>query len=390
MQSSAERSHYVDWVRVLAFFLLIFFHCAMPFVTFGWEVKNAETSVGLSRLIYWLHQWRLPLLFFISGVGIHFSLRSRSVAAFAGERIVRLLIPLLFAMFFTIPAQVYIERLQQGQFTGSYTAFYPSVWKMVPYPEGTLTWSHLWFVVYLFVFCLLLLPIFALFKLPFFKILKEKAAVLFSHPISLFFLFLPLAGCYFTLYLSYPEQQNLLNDWFIFIFSLTMLLYGYLLGGSRSFWETCERYRFHYLSVAVICILVLYYQFWWDFTLPTVPGNRLYLYGLLNSIHIWALISALLGFAKKHLNFTGGFLRYANQAVYPLYILHQTVIVVSGYFVVQWSLPIGIKLIILIFICFAGVFTLYHWFIKPFVITRILYGLKPKESRLQDQAATER
>ena len=127
MQLSAERNHYVDWVRVMAFFLLIFFHCAMPFVTFGWEVKNAETSVGLSRLIYWLHQWRIPLLFFISGVGIHFSLQSRSVTAFAGERIVRLFIPLLFAMFFIIPSQVYVERLQQGQFKGSYAEFYPTV-----------------------------------------------------------------------------------------------------------------------------------------------------------------------------------------------------------------------------------------------------------------------
>jgi len=103
---ATERQHYIDWVRVFAFFLLIFFHCAMPFVTFSWEVKNAETSVALSRFIWWLHQWRLPLLFFISGVGIHFSLRRRSVLAFAGERFVRLFIPLLFAMFFTIPLQV--------------------------------------------------------------------------------------------------------------------------------------------------------------------------------------------------------------------------------------------------------------------------------------------
>lgn len=381
MQISVERSYYIDWVRVLAFFLLIFFHCAMPFVIFGWEVKNAETSVGLSRLIYWLHQWRLPLLFFISGTGIHFSLRSRSVTAFAGERVVRLFIPLLFAMFFTIPAQVYIERRQQGQFNGSYAAFYPSVWDMVPYPDGTLTWSHLWFVVYLFVFCLLLLPVFALFKLATLKNLKEKTALIFSHPISLFFLFIPFAIYYFTLYLAYPKQQNLLNDWFVFVFSLTMLLYGYFLGGSRSFWETCERYRFYYLSVAAVCLLILYVQFWWNFTLPKASGYPLYLYGLLNSVHIWTLLLALLGFAKKHLNFSNRFLRYTNQAVYPFYILHQTVIVVSGYFAVQWPLPIFIKLLLLILICFLTVFAVYHRLIRPFIIPRILYGLKPKELR---------
>jgi surface polysaccharide O-acyltransferase-like enzyme len=134
-----DRKHYIDWVRVLAFFLLIFFHCAMPFVVFGWEIKNEQQSEALSQIIWWLHQWRLPLLFFISGVGIHYSLQKRSVLSFGGERIIRLLLPLLSAMFFTIPLQVYYERLQKGQISGSYIDFYPTVWDMVPYPEGTLT-----------------------------------------------------------------------------------------------------------------------------------------------------------------------------------------------------------------------------------------------------------
>jgi hypothetical protein len=81
-----ERLYFIDWVRVLAFFLLIFFHCAMPFTVFGWEIKDTDQSVGLSRLIWWLHQWRLPLLFFVAGVGTHFSLRRRSIGSFAGER----------------------------------------------------------------------------------------------------------------------------------------------------------------------------------------------------------------------------------------------------------------------------------------------------------------
>ena len=165
MQTITERRHYIDWVRVLAFSVLIFFHCAMPFVIFGWEVKNPETSLGLSRFVWWLHQWRLPLLFFISGVGIHFSLRKRSVISFAAERFVRLFIPLSFAMLFTIPFQVYFEYLQTGRIKSSYAEFYPSVWKFIPYPEGSLTWSHMWFVVYLFVFCMILLPVFALFKI---------------------------------------------------------------------------------------------------------------------------------------------------------------------------------------------------------------------------------
>ena len=234
-----DREYFIDWVRAIAFLLLIFFHCAMPFVIFGWEIKNKEHSVALSRLIWWLHQWRLPLLFFASGAGIHFSLSKRTVLSFAGERVVRLFIPLLFAMFFTIPLQVYFERLQKGQITGSYANFYHTVWQMVPYPEGTLTWSHRWFVVYLFVFCILLLPVFALFKIKMLYRFKQYLADKLSNPIAATLLFIPFAIYYFTLYLKYPEQQSLLDDWFVFIFSLTLLFYGYFISASNRFWGTC-------------------------------------------------------------------------------------------------------------------------------------------------------
>lgn len=376
---TAERKYYIDWIRVLAFFLLIFFHCAMPFVIFGWEVKNKEQSLALSRLIWWLHQWRLPLLFFISGVGIYFSLEKRSILKFAGERVVRLFIPLLFAMFFTIPLQVYFEKTQKGLIHQSYSNFYPTVWNMVPYPDGTLTWSHMWFVVYLFVFCMLLLPVFGIFKIKFLKYWLVKFSLLLSHPIASFLLVAPFITYYFTLYLKYPEQQSLLDDWFLFIFSLTLVIYGYVLGRSNRFWSNCEKYRFIYLVIAIVSIIILFYSYWWDMNLPKQENNSFYTYAIVNSIHIWCLIMALLGFAKKHLNFSNRFLKYANQAVYPFYILHQTLIVAFGFYVVQWSIPIVLKLLVLIFLCFGSLWLIYHWLIRPFMLTRILFGLKPKE-----------
>ena len=378
MTPTPERQHYIDWIRVLAFFLLIFFHCAMPFVIFGWEVKNPVTSPGLSRLIWWLHQWRLPLLFFISGVGIHFSLKRRSVLAFAGERFVRLFIPLAFAMLFTIPLQVYFEKTQKGLYHGSYWEFYPSVWTFIPYPEGTLNWSHMWFVVYLFVFCLLLLPVFALFKIKALGQFKEKLSMILSHPIITNLLVIIFIYYYFTLYLKYPEQQSLVDDWFLFLSSLTFVFLGYLLGGSIRFWNNCEKYRYVYAVIAISCIGLLFYEYWWDLALPKKQDNRLYFYGILNSLHIWTLILAILGLAKKHLNFSNPFLKYANQAVYPYYILHQTAIVAFGYYVVQWPLPIFTKLLLLIGCCFCTIGILYQWVIKPFKLTRILYGLKLK------------
>jgi hypothetical protein len=330
----------------------------------------------------------LPLLFFIAGVGTHFSLAKRSIGAFAGERTLRLLIPLAFAMFFTIPFQVYFEWLQEGRITGSYAKFYPQVWNLVPFPEGAFTWSHMWFVVYLYVFTILLLPIFALFKIKFLERVRRRIANAFSNPLAAALLFVPLSACYFTLFARWPEQLSLVDDWFVFVFSLIFVVYGYMAGASEKFWNTCQRYRYAFLTVAAICIAFLYYRFWWDDQVPKKNGQALYLYGTLNAVHIWFLILAILGFAKQHLNIRTKFLVFANEAVYPFYILHQTIIVAAGYYIVQLPMGIAPKLIILVLVTFVSLVGIYRYLIRPFVITRILYGLKARKKtvvKLQEE-----
>jgi glucans biosynthesis protein C len=383
--ATSDRQYYIDWIRVGAFFILIFFHCAMPFVGFyHWEVRNGESSIWLDRLVIWLHQWRLPLLFFISGTGIYFSLRKRSVLRFAGERVVRLFIPLLFAMFFTIPLQVYYEKLQKGLISGSYWKFYPTVWDIVPYPEGTLSWSHMWYVVYLFVFCILLLPVFGLFKIKILKQAKDRISLFLSRPYILPFLFIPLMLEFFALYIDYPEQASLLDDWMLFIFSLTLLLYGYFMGSTRRFWDTCEEYRHLYLGIAAVCVVALFFGYWWTIDFPKHQDQRLYMYGFLDGLNIWMFILAICGYAKKYLNFTSDFLQRANKAVYPFYIIHQTIIVAVGYYLVQLDYPIIIKLIFLVLISFTLIYAVYHFIIKQFVITRFLFGMK-KEKREKER-----
>lgn len=381
MEANSQRQHYIDWIRVIAFMILIFFHCSMPFVSFGWEIKNTEHSLFLDRLIIWLHQWRLPLLFFVSGVGVNYPLKRRSVGAFFGERVIRLFIPLLFAMFFLTPIQVYYEWLQEGKIALSYWRFYPSVFELVPYPEGTLTWSHMWFVVYLFVFTILLLPVFALFKIKAVQHLKNRINPLFNFPAAHLLLIVPFVYYYFALYIRWPEQGSLLDDWFVFNSSITFYFLGFFLGDMPTFWESCERYRKLFLAIAIICAAILYVKFYWDVALPKQQDLNLYIYGVVDSLEIWSIILASVGFARRHLNFSNRYLTYLTSAVYPFYILHQTVIVATGYYVTQWNSPIVVKLVALIVICFASILGIYHFLIRPFIVPRILFGLKPKEKQ---------
>jgi hypothetical protein len=352
----------------------------MPFVTFGWEIKNQEQSLFLSRIIIWLHQWRLPLLFFVSGVGTNFSLTSRGAFRFLGERFVRLFIPLAFAMMFTIPLQVYFEWRQTGRISVSYFDFYPSVWDFIPYPDGSLTWSHMWFVVYLFVFTVLLWPLLSIMKINVIQKAINKLQPLFTNPLVI----ASIAGLfifyYIKLYIKWPEQQNLIADWFNFVFSVTLFFFGFFLTHFNKFWEVCEHHRWYFLSGAAICAWVLIIKFYWPLQLPEEQNELFYVYAICDAIQIWFLIIAAIGFARKHLNFTNGFLKYTTEAVYPFYILHQTIIVVAGYYIVQWPLPIIAKLLILIFICFISVYMLYEYLIKRSKITRLLYGLKLRKT----------
>ena len=114
------------------------------------------------------------------------------------------------------------------------------------------------------------------------------------------------------------------------------------------------------------------------------------IYGVFDSVHIWMMIVSLLGFARKNLNFSNAFLRYTTPAVYPVYILHQTIIVTAGYFVTQWSLPLVVKLVILIILCFGSDYLLYEFVIKRFMLTRLLYGLTLKVKKQDQRISTSR
>jgi glucan biosynthesis protein C len=152
---TSERQFYIDWLRILLILSVFLFHIGMIFNTWGWHVKNDQQFGGLLQgIMSFLHYWRMPLLFLISGAGTYFALGKRTSAQYLTERFKRLFIPLVVGVFTLVPVQVYIER------ASSYTSlldFYPHMFEGI-YPEGNFSWHHLWFIVYLFVIALLISP----------------------------------------------------------------------------------------------------------------------------------------------------------------------------------------------------------------------------------------
>jgi surface polysaccharide O-acyltransferase-like enzyme len=371
-----NRLYFIDYIRVFAFLLLIFFHSALPFVNYNWEVKNEQKSEILLSIVLWFHQWRLPLLFFISGAGIYFSLKTRNILTFTLERFRRLFIPLVFAMLFTIPIQVYVEYLQKGRVTGSYFDFYPSVWEFVPYPQGSLTWSHMWFIVYLLTFILLLIPVFSILKIKMIEKYKDRLSNIISSKYLIFLVFLIQYYIYYQFYLKYPEQGSLVEDWFVFNSSITYLILGYLLASSNQFWENCERYRKLFLSLAVVTCTILFINYYLPNALPKKEGMDAQVYFLLDALQIWSIILTIIGFAKKHLNTSSSILQYLNQAVFPFFIIHQTIIVAAGYWIVKLNVSILTKYVLLSICSSIIIYGLYEYVIRRTKLTRFLYGMK--------------
>jgi len=371
-----NRLYFIDYIRVFAFLLLIFFHSALPFVNYNWEVKNEQKSDVLLSLVLWFHQWRLPLLFFISGAGIYFSLKSRNILNFTLERFRRLFIPLVFAMLFTIPIQVYVEYLQKGRVKGSYFDFYPSVWEFVPYPDGSLTWSHMWFIVYLLTFILLLIPLFSILKIKVLEIYKDRLSNILSSKYLFVLVFLIQYYIYYQYYLKFPEQGSLVEDWFVFNSSITYLLLGYLFASSNVFWDNCERYRKINLSIAIITSMILFVNYYLPNALPKKEGLNTQVYFILDALQIWSIILSIIGYAKKYLTKSTPILQYLNKAVFPFFIIHQTIIVGLGYWIVQLKVSILPKYLLLSLCSSLLIYTLYEYVIRRTKLTRFLYGMK--------------
>jgi glucan biosynthesis protein C len=119
------RLYYVDWLRVIAFAILVIYHCSVAFFPdMSWLMKSVEGSETLSLVMKFPRAWRLALLFFVSGMGTWFAFRSNTGLTFLKDRMVRLAVPLLFAMCVIIVPQVWYERVYEDGYDGSLMSFW--------------------------------------------------------------------------------------------------------------------------------------------------------------------------------------------------------------------------------------------------------------------------
>lgn len=385
------RRHDLDWLRVAACYLLLLFHVAMVFNPAPfYHVRNGEVSFAFLVLCGFISLWHMPLFFLLAGWSAFASLRLRGVGTFVRERGHKLALPLLVGCVLLVPPIKYLE-LRSGldlyhrglrvspELQESFRSVVPAgLPEMAPFDESFLeflpsfftqldrfSWSHLWFLAYLLAFTLAYLPLFVL-------LLRRTQRRLRAPALWVYAPILPLAAIQLGLRERFPGPYNLYDDWASVAFYSTFLFAGFLLARHPELEDVVVRERRRAFAIALGAMAVLL-----GAVLGIVPGTSILLAG--SAVAGWCFVVALLGTARVHWARRTRGLAYLTDSAFPVYVLHQLVIVVLGYGTVE--LPLGIVPKFLLLLAGSTLLTvgIYHFGVRPFAGPRFLLGLRPRQ-----------
>ena len=389
-----DRLYYLDWLRVFAILVVFLVHCSKIFDYHTTVVFNTVRSPVLSAFRDFSLIWIMPLIFVVSGAAVFLSKGTDKPGEFIKSRFLRLFVPLIFIGTFIINAlYVYIERLSSGQAARGFFQWYQQYFhgtygfggNFAPLGQGT----HLWYLEFLFIYSLILLPLLVRSKKRGTSFLS-RLSIHFEKPWAWFFLFLPISAVAAAFEMYGLGGVRGMGGWdpisYLLFFS-----YGYLIFSNVKIGETIKKYSPIYLGVAIILTsLFLDSHFGFILKIPGLTRHDLLNDGgllplnqslwvavqALRGLLAWCWIIGLLGLGRRILNFNYKFLAHANEAVLPFYILHHTVIYIIGFFVIQRSSDIGSKFLIISIASFTIIMAIYEILIRRINMTRFLFGMK--------------
>ena len=372
MQSN--RLHQLDWLRVIAVGVLMLFHIGMVYVPdWGFHFKHEASSDQLKNLLLIISPWRIGLLWFISGVALRFMWNKRRDWQLILTRSIQLLFPLLIGILLVIPPQLYIEMTQAGKMPLDFGPFLFALYVdpqhyFDDYQSGI--WphfdvNHLWFLRSLWQFSVMILLASPL--------LTSKWGLKVTH-----FLSRHLKVQFGISILSVALIETLLaGEQIREVYGLYFLLLGFLLGSHTPFWQQLK-VSWAPISLFALTALVLLqgaFEFIWQS--DTLQNNTtavaigLLIYALAKTLPVFAVVAI----ASRFLSEKSAIINQLNPWVFPIYIFHQTIIIVVAYCLTRYQLPMileGIMVTILTFILSGVAIVL----LKQFTLLQAMFGVR--------------
>ncbi len=348
------RRYDIDWIRVVAIGLLLIYHAAIGFQPWGFFIgfiTNNEPLEWLWLPMTMLNVWRIPILFYISGMGFFMAMQNKNWKQLLIERFKRILIPLLFGAFAIVPIHIFFLQ----NYYGSKLTYLPSI-------------GHLWFLGNILLYILILIPVlYPLKKQSNYKVVNWIKKI-FSSPLGFWAIIILFVIEVIVLKPNTYEMYAFTSHGFFL--GLLAFLFGYLfmLSGDP-FWQMLVKWKWLFLSIAILLFILRSMQ------LNTSVKNYL----LVIESTTWIL--SIFAFAYQYLNKSSKQLTYLKEAAYPIYIVHMTFLYLGSSVLFKTTLAVEVKYILLLLFTFMFSFAFYEFVLKRLNFMRVAFGLKNKEAK---------
>jgi hypothetical protein len=365
--------YFLDWLRIGAFGLLLLYHVGMYYVPWPFHVKSPHQVAELVPWMRLVEPWRMSLIFLVSGAATAHLLRGGSLGRALRRRTRFLLLPLLTGVVLVVPPQTYFEVVQKFGHHDGFLAFLGRYFAVRSNGRdfcdgaGCLvmpTWNHLWFLAYLWCYTAGLFAVVAWWPGPARAVAGAlvrwlRGAGLFVWPAAW------LVGCRVVLYPLYPPTHALWGDGY------AHALYGFAFGMGVLLMRMDDGVWSRLAGARRVALAVALSSWAGLVVLPLPGGLNLWLVGVFQ----WSAICALLGLAVAHLDRDAPHRAMLTEAVFPVYLVHQTVMIVLSQGLLGWALPVGIEAVILVGATGAISFGVYG-LVRRWAVLRPWVGLR--------------
>lgn len=350
---TTERRYDIDWLRVIAIALLLIYHIAIVFQPWAMLIgfiRSDEISTAIWQPMTMLNVWRIPILFYVSGMGVYFALRKRNHRELLKERTKRILLPFLFGIVAITPLHMFVFQ----DYYNLGLSYYPHM-------------GHLWFLGNIFIYVLIGLPVFYGIQKGMFSKLIAFSKRLFSNPLGLL-----SVNVFFiaeVLFFKPKPFEVYAETWHGFAIGLLAFFFGFFfMNTGKVFWNTVKQWKWLFLGVAAILYTLRYVIF-------SAEGPS---YLTVIESNCW--VFSIFGFCYQYLNKPSKILSYLSKAAYPVYIIHMIVLYLAAKFVLPLHLLPLMAFTLITLITFIGCYLLYEFVIRRITIFRPFFGLNWKDN----------
>lgn len=349
MNTDARR-YDIDALRVAAVGLLIVYHVAVGFQSWGVMVgfiAHVPSAEALWTPMSALNIWRIPLLFFVSGMGVCFAMHHRTGFQLLMERSQRILLPFVFAILCIVPLHLWVLQAYYG-------------WPLL-YSPGL---GHVWFLGNIFIYTIVLLGLFVFLKNNHESTPASYLRRVVASPLGWLIVMVVFAVEAVALN-PYPYELYAMS-WHGFTLGFMAFFVGYLfIYSGENFWIRIVKWRWWFLIIATIL-----------FTLRTINTESRPIPSLL-SIESNAWVFCVLAFGHKYLNRPSQTLAYLSQAAYPIYIIHMLFLYLASALIFPMAINVYLKFVLIVGLTMGGCLLCYEYCIRRIFLCRFLFGVRP-------------